>query len=76
MEISFKTLDGVERLYKVSPADTIEDVMSDVQNKVCIPPDQQRLMFNGERLELGRILSDYNVQPDSRLYILTRVVGC
>jgi surface protein len=47
--------------------EAIEDVEVKIQGKEGIPPDQQRLIFGGKRLEDERTVPDHTVQYESTL---------
>ena len=47
-----------------------------LQDKEGIPPDQGRLVFDGEQLEDRHTLSDYKIVKDSILDLCLKQSGC
>ena len=75
MEISVKTLTGTVMKLCVEISDAIENVKTKIQDKNRIPPDRQRLVFDGKQLKDGQTLSDYCVKNNSTLYLVLQHTG-
>lgn len=63
---------------EAEPTDRVEDVKALIHDREGIYPDDQVLMFAGERLENGNRLRDYGIHKGDTLHLLVKTdePGC
>lgn len=60
----------------VEGTDTIVHLKGKIQLREGVPVHIQRLIFNGRQLEDERTVEDYNIQKESTLHLLLRLLSC
>lgn len=75
MQIFVRNLLGRILTFDVDPNDTIESLKAKIQEKQALPPDQQRLLFNGKNLEDNYTFADYNIGEDATIHLVLRLRG-
>ena len=75
MQIFVNHLNGNTVCLDVKLCDSIGDVKAMIYDNLCIPVDDQVLVYGGRLLENGRSLFEYNIQKESTLHLSFRLRG-
>ena len=73
--IHIKTLTGKTVDINVAPFDNIEYIKSLYQDKEGVPPDQQRLIYNGVMLKDNKTIFYYKIEKESTLHLVLKLRG-
>ena len=73
--IHIKTLTGKTVDINVAQFDNIEYIKSLYQDKEGVPPDQQRLIYNGVMLKDNKTIFDYKIEKESTLHLVLKLRG-
>lgn len=73
--IFVKLVDGKTMSLMVNTEDNVGDVMEQIEERVGIPPGEQRLIFGGKQLQPDYPLSAYNIDKETTLHLVLRMVG-
>ena len=70
-----KTLTGKTITIVFPKTKTIEELKWLIQDRGGIPPDQQRLIYEGKQLEDNRTISDYKMVREGTMHLVLRLRG-
>lgn len=75
MLLKIVSLAGEEKTVDVEPIDTIWTVKERLEEQEGIPPEQQRLVYQGKQLKNDRTVQSYNIKGGSVLHVLVALRG-
>jgi len=73
VQVFVKSSDGKTISVTVKPGETVQQFKARLQDTEGVQTDNRRLVFRGQQLQDWRLISDYNFQKDSKLFLVARV---
>ena len=67
------TLTGLTITIELNKSDTIKILKEKIQDQIEVPPDEQRIIFQGKQLEDDKTIEDYNIWNESTLHMVLRL---
>ena len=74
MHIRVSTLTGNSASYDVNSNLNVHGLMEKIEESLNVPTSDQKLIFNGKRLESG-LLHEYGIVNESNIYLLVGLEG-
>lgn len=75
MQVKVITLSGDERTVEVDPADKILIIKEKLEEQEGIPPEQQRLIYQGRQLKDDTTLNNYKLKNGTILHLVVALRG-
>ncbi|CAH1985883.1 unnamed protein product [Acanthoscelides obtectus] len=75
MLVKVVTLTGEERMIEVQPSDKILTIKEKLEEKEGIPPEQQRLIFQGKQLRDDKTVNSYKLKGGTMLHLVVALRG-
>lgn len=75
MQIKVKTLTGKEIPIDIEPDDTVARIKERLEEKQGIPPEQQRLIFQGKQMKDDATAKSFNIIGGSVLHLVLALRG-
>lgn len=75
MQVKIITLTGDERIVDVDPADKIFIIKEKLEEQEGIPPEQQRLIYQGKQLKDDKTLNSYKLRNGTVLHLVIALRG-
>jgi hypothetical protein len=73
--IEISTIDNKKFTISFNSELTIIKLKEEILEKMGYPVDQQRIIFIGKELENNRTLQDYNINCNSRIFVVLKLRG-
>jgi len=70
MQINVTTLTGKNITIEVDSSDSVDYIKQKIQDKEGVPPEHQKLVFNGMQLEDGKTLAEYNIKKGNTIQLV------
>lgn len=75
-EVILQTMTGKRTPVRVPLSCTARELKTAVQDRIGLPPDQQRFVFNGSQLPDSAVLSSVGIVDGSTVHLVLRMAGC